>query len=113
MRYLLMTCLSLGVALTVSSTSLGRQAQTARGPSDADRLVRQLGSDRFEEREAASKALEAIGLPAFAALRDALEDEDAEIRRRANLLMERLRPRVLARARVAIERFAASLQPPE
>src|SRR5262245_25949704 len=35
------------------------------------RLIQQLGSDRFREREDASQALEAIGEPAWAALTDA------------------------------------------
>jgi hypothetical protein len=113
MRCLLLSCLGLGVALVAASTCLGHQVEFRRETSDVRRLVRQLGSDRFEEREAASKALAAIGLPAFGALRDALGDEDAEIRRRAELLLDRLRPRMLNRARSAIERFTASLQSPE
>jgi hypothetical protein len=38
------------------------------------RLVRQLGSDDFDEREAATKELEAIGEPALAPLRKAAAD---------------------------------------
>jgi formylglycine-generating enzyme len=54
-----------------------------------DRLIRQLGSSKFEEREAAGHALETIGKPALAALRKAAStSEDAEVRRRASRLVE-------------------------
>jgi hypothetical protein len=53
-----------------------------------DALIEKLGSEKFPEREAASKALEAIGNPALAALRRAaIHSEDAETRRRARLLV--------------------------
>ena len=45
-------------------------------------LVKQLGDDKFTEREAASKELAAIGEPARAALLEAAASrDDAEIRR--------------------------------
>lgn len=51
-------------------------------------LIRQLGEDRFARREAASRALVAIGEPALPALRVTLvESDDAEVRRRARLLL--------------------------
>jgi WD40 repeat protein len=53
-------------------------------PAEIDRLIKQLGSDEFEQRQAASKALEAIGEPALDALRKtANKSDNAEIRRRA------------------------------
>jgi uncharacterized protein (TIGR03067 family) len=53
-----------------------------------DRLIRQLGSRKFREREAASKALAKIGEPALDALRKAASDNaDAEVRRRAAQLV--------------------------
>jgi hypothetical protein len=52
------------------------------------RLIRQLSSDNFEERAAASKALEAIGRPALPALRQAEASDDAEVRRRAKGLIQ-------------------------
>ena len=65
----------------------GDDAKTAalpKTPAKIDRLIKQLGSDKFEEREAASKALEAIGEPARDALRKAESgSDDPEVRRRA------------------------------
>src|SRR5438445_13579409 len=42
-------------------------------------LVKQLGSSDFRERESATKALAAIGLPALEALRKAAKDDDAGV----------------------------------
>jgi WD40 repeat protein len=55
-RLLLSTSWLLIFALPASSES-PRQAQ----PAEVERLIKQLGSDRFAEREAASKALDATG----------------------------------------------------
>jgi HEAT repeat protein len=58
----------------------GRETETDR----IARLVRQLGDDSFEKREAASRELDAIGEPAVAALRKAAaSSDDPEIRWRA------------------------------
>lgn len=59
-----------------------------RTPTDADRreldrLVRQLGSDRFGEREEASRELTRRGPAALPALRQGLQSDDAEVVRRA------------------------------
>jgi hypothetical protein len=71
-------------------------AQAPAKPADAKAvaaLIAQLGSDDFAEREAATKALEAIGKPALAALRKAAKDsENAEIQRRAQRLVKRIAP---------------------
>jgi hypothetical protein len=57
-------------------------------PSEIDALIRQLGSPRFREREAASKRLIGIGEPAFEALhRAASTSPDLETSRRAARLM--------------------------
>jgi hypothetical protein len=64
--------------------------------ADIGRLVQQLGSDSFEEREAASKALERIGEAALPALRRATGSDDAEIRRRARDAMKATYVRVEA-----------------
>jgi len=66
-------------------------------PPDAaeiDRLVRQLGSPRFAQREAAAKGLEAVGEGALDALRKAAGgSKDPEVRRRAGLLVEAIESR--------------------
>jgi hypothetical protein len=60
-------------------------ASAAPTDGEIDRLIRQLGSDRFVERDAASRALEAIGEPALKALRQAASSsDDVEVRRRAD-----------------------------
>jgi uncharacterized protein (TIGR03067 family) len=66
--------------------------------ADAERvakLIKQLGDAAFAKREAASKELEAIGEPALAALRKAAaSDSDAEIRRRAEQVIQAIAGRV-------------------
>jgi hypothetical protein len=59
-------------------------------------FIRQLGSEEFEERERASKALEAIGRRALPALRVAAKSRDIEVRLRARKLVETLDAPVLA-----------------
>jgi hypothetical protein len=58
--------------------------------ADAERLVQQLGATRHADREAASKALDALGPAALPALREALKNSDPEIRRRAGDLLAKV-----------------------
>jgi hypothetical protein len=58
-----------------------------------DQLIEQLGSGTFKDREAATKALDAIGKPALEKLRKAAEGEDLEIKRRASELVKRIEKR--------------------
>jgi hypothetical protein len=58
------------------------------------RLIGQLGSPRFLEREAATRSLDAIGESALEALRSASACDDAEVRQRANDLRSRIEQRV-------------------
>jgi WD40 repeat protein len=52
--------------------------------TDTDKLIRQLGDDDFDNREAASRQLEKIGEPALEALREAARTHrDTEVRIRA------------------------------
>jgi HEAT repeat protein len=60
---------------------------------DRDRigkLIRELGSDDFDTRENASKALTAIGAPARAQLKDAAKDADVEVSRRADVCLKQI-----------------------
>ena len=50
-------------------------------------LIRQLGEDSFERREAAQKRLEEIGKPAVERLRAALVDPDMEVSTRSRTLL--------------------------
>lgn len=61
-------------------------------------LIAELGHDSFEVREAADRALRALGEPALPLLRAAMDSDDAEIRLRAGALaaLIRLRADVLA-----------------
>jgi hypothetical protein len=58
------------------------------------RLIEQLGSASFSEREEATAALESAGEPALPGLRVATESEDAEVRRRAGDLVRKIELRV-------------------
>jgi hypothetical protein len=59
----------------------------AADPPSIDKLVEQLGSPRFAERERASKALRERGPDALPALRKALKTTDEEVRKRAEALI--------------------------
>lgn len=76
-------------------------AHAAPDKEDAEKiaaLIRQLGDDVFTEREAASQQLEAIGVPAFLALRKAAASSpDLEIRRRAERVIRAILPRLHVR----------------
>jgi hypothetical protein len=71
----------IGLALMLS---LAPVVAGSSNDADIDRLVKQLGSDKFKEREAASSALTKVGKPALPALKKAAtESADAEVRSRA------------------------------
>jgi hypothetical protein len=68
-------------------------------PAEVERLIQQLGSEQFADREAASRALDAIGEPALDALRKAGRSSDAEVRRRADELLRRIEDRAATQGR--------------
>lgn len=83
-------------------------------PADARRipiLVRNLGSDVFEEREQASAALVRLGPAALGAVRSALHSPGAEVRRRAKDCLEKIRPEVKAITAAARQLSEADLPP--
>lgn len=84
-------CLSaFGLALACTP-----DAGAAPPPADeVERLIRQLGSDRFAEREAAARRLGEADESSLEALRRAAADGDAEVRRRARGLVRRLEIRL-------------------
>ena len=100
-RYLRGHLLLASVALLLGPISRGEAPRPTA--IDVEQLIRQLGSDKFEEREAASKALERIGEPAFPALRKAAGRDDAEVRRRARRVMEATYARLAARDTEALQ----------
>jgi WD40 repeat protein len=64
----------------------------AAGPDEAEvaRLIRQLGSDEFAQREAAQTRLEELGEAVLPQLRKGVDDADPEIRRRVRRLVEQI-----------------------
>jgi hypothetical protein len=86
--------LLISTALLLGFGAADPAAGTAAQPPDIAGLIQQLGSRRFKEREAASKVLDRVGEPALEPLRRAAKDDaDAEVRRRAQALVERLERR--------------------
>jgi hypothetical protein len=63
-------------------------------PERVAKLIQQLGSTDFDEREAATRALDTLGAPAMEALREATQSSDLEVRRQAQDLGERIQRRV-------------------
>jgi hypothetical protein len=61
---------------------------------DVARLVGQLGSDSYAEREDAVRLLDAAGGPALPALRKAAQSDEPEVRRRAAGLVRRIERRL-------------------
>lgn len=59
----------------------------------ARELVRALGSEKYNERQAAQEALKCLGHPALEPLREALDADNAEVRSRAAGLLVDLRGR--------------------
>ena len=67
------------------------QEETSNHPERITRLIAQLDSDDFEERERASAALEQLGATAADALQQALTGQPSlEVRRRAESLLKKL-----------------------
>jgi hypothetical protein len=80
----------LGMCLTYAE-----EAKPAKpDPAHVARLVAQLSSERYEEREAASEALDAIGPLALDSLRGALKSPSPETRKRAGDLVQRIEKRL-------------------
>ena len=66
-------------------------------------LIKQLGDNDFDKREVAGKKLEALGETALASLRKAATtSDDAEIRRRADQLVQTITERVAREAEVKV-----------
>ena len=80
---LVATCLQLPAADTPK--------QSSKDPGRIGTLVRQLGSEDFTEREAASDELTRVGLPAFTALEAAAVHPDREVRYRSIRILGQIR----------------------
>jgi len=87
------TSASRSLILTLLSLVLGSLAhgeEPARGELRVARLVRDLGSGSFVERQAAEDQLLRLGNETRAELEQALESSDVEVRLRASRLLERI-----------------------
>ena len=62
----------------------------AKSEKEMKRLIDQLGSERFENREQATQELSKLGKSALPSLKEAIKSRDAEVRHRAQQLIERL-----------------------
>ncbi len=82
------------VLLTLATTAALTGATLRAEPPAVDRLVERLGSDRYDERQEATKALDALGPLALDALRKASESPDPEVRRRATALVRQIQKRL-------------------
>ena len=85
----LLPLLALGLGLAALAATAAPRPTKPDKP-DADRIAKlivQLGSDDFDDREKASAELEAIGEPAHDALHQAVKSTDEEVHKRAELLV--------------------------
>lgn len=76
-----------GIVLLVGAAVLHSGPDQETQAEKIARLIKQLGHDKFAMREAASKALLAIGEPAVEALRKATVSGDAEVCTRATQIL--------------------------
>jgi hypothetical protein len=74
------------------------QGDPVERPDNTQRLILQLGSDKFAQREAASAKLLALAVAPVKELTAALDHPDAEIRHRARSILDRVERRVPASA---------------
>jgi RNA polymerase sigma factor (sigma-70 family) len=80
-----------------------RPGPAAQDPARIERLIKQLGSPKPAERQAAEEALTALGRPALKALRKAAEgSDDAEVRRGAARAIQAIEEKLVGDARKAL-----------
>src|SRR5437764_4059492 len=79
------------------------QALPPLAQPETDRLIRQLGSDRYAEREAASRRLEEMGWHAREVLLKAAADKDVERRARVRRLLRAMEARFQGQVRAVAD----------
>ena len=89
-RYLFSALSVSGLALVIARSSLGDETPRKE---KIDKLIEQLGSGTYSEREKATRELAAIGEPALEALRKAARSDDPEVRQRAGELLRKIERR--------------------
>jgi hypothetical protein len=92
-------CLGRLAAVGLAVTLAGTSAFSIEDPSEAERverLVLQLGSAEYAERESAERELDGMGPQALESLRRGSRSEDPEVRRRAEALVQQIERRAEA-----------------
>jgi gas vesicle protein len=84
---LLGTCAFLSAADESKATE---KAAPAKAGKEIKALIDQLGSARFKDREQATHELSKLGKSALPSLKEAVKSPDAEVRRRAQQLVEQI-----------------------
>ncbi|HYT94390.1 MAG TPA: hypothetical protein VEL76_37090 [Gemmataceae bacterium] len=99
-------------ALLGLGVSLGGLPQGTAVADDDNiaKLVKQLGSSKFTERDKAKRALEALGAAALPALKQAAESPDLETSRRAGELVKKLEEKVTIENLLAPKRVRLQLK---
>src|SRR5262249_2060434 len=88
----------------------GGKAAPGADPQRIEKLIKQLGSPRYRDRETAARELDAIGLPALEQLRQALKSADPEISVRAGKLVRKLEEQILMTTLLTPKRVRLKLQ---
>jgi len=78
------------VRSVADESNISGSAAPAKSEQEIKCLIDRLGSNRFEEREQASQELLRLGKSALYRLKEAMKSPDAEVRRRAQQLVERI-----------------------
>src|SRR5437868_14401065 len=76
--------------LVANMATADSDSPSAKQEKEIARLIAQLGSSDFQERERAAERLVTIGPPALEPLRRAAAGKDAEVRSRAERLIARI-----------------------
>jgi len=84
----------LAVIAVLVAAALAAAGPPMADPADVRALIKQLGSDDYTEREAASKRLDAIGPGVLTELRAAAQSDNPEIVRRARDLLRKIERRI-------------------
>ncbi len=101
--------LALGLGLGVLMAAPAADAPKADAEHIA-KLVKQLGSDSFEDREKAAKELETLGTAALPALRTAAKADDAEVRMRAQAIIQKTERKAAAEKLLAATKVKLSFK---
>jgi hypothetical protein len=92
-RYLPENAVLLVVGMLLGAWPIRSPAEEAtKSEQEIRSLVNQLGSKRFKEREEAARELSQLGRAALPGLQEAALSPNAELRRRAQQLVERIEP---------------------